>query len=184
MHPDNDRIIQQTKNWISNIVIGLNLCPFAKHAFDQQKISYTVISSKNTSDHLEQLADCFRVLDIDNDIETSLIIFPGSYTTFDSYLELLHVADLFVEDQKYDGTYQLASFHPDYQFADTAKDDASNFTNRSPYPMLHILRENSVEQAVARYPDIEAVPENNIKKCRETGYDTMQAYLDKCRLEP
>lgn len=170
-------VIQQTKNWINEVVIGLNLCPFASQVVLDNRLDYIVVNSVPMEQHLHQLADCFSKLDEMNDIETSLIIFPHAYKKFDDYLELLDLADLLVEDLNYSGIYQLASFHPDYCFADSTEEDASNFSNRSPYPMLHVLRESSIEKAVTHYKNIEDIPENNIKKLRQIGYVGMQQTL-------
>ena len=174
-------IIQQTKNWVKDIVIGLNLCPFASRPFNDNTIEYTVALKHDDNplieQHLYQLADCFNKLDETADIETSLLIFPEGYSDFDKYLDLLDIANQLLVDLNYSGIYQLASFHPDYRFEGSAEDDASNFTNRSPYPMLHLIREASLEQALANYPGIEQVPEDNIKKLREIGYQEMLAKL-------
>jgi hypothetical protein len=193
MAPSTQTIIQQTKNWIKQVVIGLDLCPFADRTFNDNSIDYIVVDSVKKEQHLQQpalqqhtlekLADSFSALDKNTAIETSLLIFPDSYSQFDDYLELLHLANLLLEDLRYSGTYQIASFHPDYCFAGCKKDDASNFSNRSPYPMLHILREKSIEQAIAGYEDIESVPENNIKKLQKIGYEKMQQKLNRCRQE-
>jgi len=176
-------IIRQTKDWVNEIVIGLNLCPFAARPFNDNTIDYAVASvhgeESPIEQHLHQLANCFSKLDDAADIETSLLIFPESYEQFDDYLELLHLSNLLLEDLNYSGIYQLASFHPQYLFEDTAEDDVSNFTNRSPYPMLHIIREHSLEKAIASYPDIEMVPVNNIKKLQEIGLKEMQKKLKK-----
>ncbi len=179
MNDTNQTIIQQTKNWVEQIVIGLNLCPFASLPFKNETIEYTVNSGDSTEQHLHQLADSFSKLDKMKSIETSLLIYPDAYQKFNDYLELLHLANLLLEELNYSGIYQLASFHPDYRFAGSAESDASNFSNRSPYPMLHLIRESDLEQALARYPDIELVPENNIKKLREIGYQEMQRKLKK-----
>jgi len=174
-------VIQQTRNWVNEIVIGLNLCPFASKPFNDNTIDYIVASTQNKEAHIEQhlhqLADCFKKLDSTATIETSLLIFPDTYHQFDDYLELLHLANLLLEDLNYSGIYQLASFHPQYLFEGSTEEDVSNFTNRSPYPMLHIIREGSLENAIANYPDIEAVPENNIKKLQEIGLKEMQRKL-------
>jgi len=176
-------VIRQTKNWINDIVIGLNLCPFAARPFNDNTIDYIVASVQvevpQIEQHLHQLANCFNKLDDTVSIETSLLIFPDGYEQFDDYLELLHLSNLLLEDLNYSGIYQLASFHPQYLFEDTAEEDVSNFTNRSPYPMLHIIREHSLEKAIASYPDIEKVPENNIKKLQEIGLKEMQEKLKK-----
>lgn len=183
MSTSSEDVIRQTKDWVNEIVIGLNLCPFAARPFNDNTIDYVVASVHGEElpieQHLHQLANCFSKLDDVADIETSLLIFPDGYQQFDDYLELLHLSNLLLEDLNYSGIYQLASFHPQYLFEDTAEDDVSNFTNRSPYPMLHIIREHSLEKAIASYPDIEMVPVNNIKKLQEIGLKEMQKKLKK-----
>lgn len=176
-------VIQQTKNWVKEVVIGLNLCPFAASVFEEDRIRYTVINDGGTADsmamHLQHLADSFTELDNTDAYETSLLIYPDAYRQFDDYLDFLDIANQLLEELNYSGIYQLASFHPDYRFADSSENDASNYTNRSPYPMLHLLRERSIEKAVASYPDIEQVPENNIKKLQAIGYQEMRNRLAK-----
>ncbi len=162
-------------------MIGLNLCPFAAQPFLNDTIEFTINAGNSTEQHLHQLAECFTRLDNDTEIETSLILYPDAYQQFDDYLDLLSLTNGLLEDLKYTGIYQIASFHPDYRFADTEEDDAANFSNRSPYPMLHLLRESSLESAIASYSTghsaIEQIPESNIKKLREIGYEEMQAKL-------
>lgn len=172
-------IIQQTKNWVSEVVIGLNLCPFAASVFAAEQIAYIVAHGDNKEQHLLQLVDCFTQLDSNDAIETSLVIYPDTYLAFDDYLDFLHLTNQLLKDLNYTGIYQIASFHPDYRFDGSHADDAANYTNRSPYPMLHLIRESSLEKALANYPDIEQVPENNIKNLRDIGYKTMQAKLKK-----
>jgi len=174
--PDKN-IIQQTKRWIEDIVIGLNLCPFAAQPFNDNRIEYIVSDNNEIEKDLQELAICFSILDNRVSIETILLIFPQAYKNFDDYLEILYLANLLLEDLKLSGTYQLASFHPDYHFEGSAIDDASNFTNRSPFPMLHILRERSIERAIKSYNHIETVPRNNIKNLREIGFNVMQQTL-------
>ena len=160
----------------------MNLCPFASRPFDDDTIDYIVACTQDEDtfieQHLHQLADCFNRLDNTAGIETSLLIFPDGYDQFDDYLELLHFSNLLLDDLNYSGSYQLASFHPKYLFEGSSVDDASNFTNRSPYPMLHIIREHSLEKAIASYPDVDLIPENNIKKLQGIGYKKMQQILD------
>ncbi len=177
MSPTEQTVIQQTKNWVEEIVIGLNLCPFAAQPFQNNRIEYTVVNGDSTEQHLQQLADGFRLLDDTPDIETSLLIYTEAYQIFDDYLDWLDYANHLLDDLNYTGSYQLASFHPNYRFAGSTKNDASNFTNRSPWPMLHLIREHSLETALANYPDIEQVPKNNIKKLQEIGYAAMQKKL-------
>jgi len=172
-----EQVIQQTKRWVNDVVIALNLCPFASRVVSENRIDYIVVRGDSLEQHLHQLADCFARLDETSDIETSLIIFPQSYSNFDDYLELLELANRLVEELGYAGIYQLASFHPQYLFAGSTEDDASNYTNRSPYPMLHLLRESSIEKAVASYKNVEVIPNNNIKKLQQLGYTVMQQML-------
>ena len=178
MPKDKQIVIRQTKDWIESIVIDLNLCPFASNPFQENNIEYTVNFGASTEQHLHQLADCFSELDATADIETSLLIYPDTYPLFDTYLDLLDLANHLLEDRGYEGTYQIASFHPNYRFEDSSEDDASNFSNRSPYPMLHILRESSLEKAIDSHPNIEQVPEKNIKKLRDIGYQKLSQKLN------
>lgn len=171
------RVIRQTKHWIDDIVIGLNLCPFAAPVVRKNLVDYLVVSGDNMEQHLHQLADNLNRLDHQKNIETSLLIYPQAYKLFDDYLDFLHLANQLLEEMNYSGVYQLASFHPNYCFEACTDDDAGNFTNRSPYPMLHLLRESSLEKAIASYENIEDVPKNNVIKLRQIGYKTMQQTL-------
>ncbi len=177
MNTTSQQIVQKTKNWLDEIVIGLELCPFADKVVKNNSIDYTVVDNDDLEQHLHSLADGFKKLDEQTEIETSLIIFPNAYKKFEDYLELLLLSNLLLEDLNYIGTYQLASFHPDYRFDETEEDDASNFSNRSPYPMLHILRESSVELAIMHYENIDDVPEQNIQKLKKIGFEKMQSTL-------
>ena len=170
-------VIQQTKRWIQSVVIDLNLCPFAAQVFIQETIEYIVIEHDNTEHALHQLADSFARLDDNKEIETTLLIFPQAYTDFDSYLELVDLGNRLLDDLNYTGVYQLASFHPQYCFDGCEENDAGNFSNRSPYPMLHILREDSIQKAVDGYENIEDIPQNNINKLHQIGFEKMQQTL-------
>lgn len=179
MASENEQFIQQTRNWVEQIVIGLNLCPFAEPVFKNNQIDYVVINGHQLEKHLESLATCFSKLDESTAIETSLVIFPDGYRSFDDYLELLYLANELLTELDYGGIYQLASFHPQYMFEGSSEDDAANFSNRSPYPMLHLIREHSLEKAIASYPNVDQVPENNIKILRKIGYKEMQQRIEK-----
>lgn len=172
-----EKAIRQTKAWIEQVVIGLNLCPFASKPVKHNSVAYITAGDATMEQHLQRLADCFNQLDSTFDIETSLLIFPESYPSFDDYLELLDLCNLLLDDLRYSGVYQLASFHPAYCFENSDEDDAANYTNRSPYPMLHIIRESSIEKAVAGYKDIEQVPLRNVELLRQLGYQKMQDTL-------
>jgi len=162
-------IISQTKIWISQVVIGLNFCPFAAKPFNDNRIHYKIVESAKMDFILEAVVrECIR-LDTDQETDTSLLILPMGWNIFRTYLDLVDMAEALLIKEGYEGTYQIASFHPQYLFAGSNENDASNYTNRSPYPMLHILREVQVEQAIRKHKDIHAIPDANILKANELG---------------
>ncbi len=175
----NKTIIQQTKNWLSSVIIEHSICPFAKREHDNDRIHYEVIKSKDLETQLEQLILQCEALDNDASRETSLLIFPDALSDFEDYLDLVEIGNELMTKQGYEGVYQLASFHPQYRFADSSIDDASNYTNRSPYPMLHILREESIEKVLANYPNPEDIPERNIKLTQDLGLEAMKKLLSE-----
>lgn len=177
MTTSNKAIIRQTKDWINEVVIGLNLCPFAAQPFNDNHIEYIVSTNDEIEQDLQELAVCFSILDNKVTIETILLVLPNRYKNFDDFLELLYLANLLLDDLNLSGIYQLASFHPEYHFEGSDIDDVSNYSNRSPYPMLHILRERSVERAVKGYRHIEKIPQDNIKNLRKIGFTEMQQIL-------
>lgn len=164
-----DEIISQTKSWIKQIVIGLNFCPFAAQPFNDKSIHYKTINSSKLNIILEELIrECNR-MDTDEGTDTSLLILPMGWSSFVNYLDLLDLAEKLIAEEGLEGIYQLASFHPEFLFARTNENDASNYTNRSPYPMLHILREEQVEKAIKKHKDIHSIPNANISKANELG---------------
>lgn len=178
--PNKKTPIDQTKKWLSNVVISYTLCPFAKREYDNDRIHYAVIEATDLQRQLEEIMIQCRALDKDIDRETSLLIFPTALSDFEDYLDAVDIATALFEDQGYTGVYQLASFHPHYRFADSSPNDPSNYTNRSPYPMLHILREASVEVALANYPNPETIPVRNIQVTQDLGLQVMQDMLAEC----
>ena len=171
--------ILASQQWLEDFIIRFNICPFAKREFVQQRIRYQLLPERSAQRHLLTLVDECLFLDQHPETETTLLIFPDDLSDFDEFLDFLELAEQLLQQQDYEGIYQLASFHPDYRFAGSMKNDAGNFTNRSPYPMLHLIREKSLEAAVKNYPDIEQVPKNNIKKLQEIGFTEMQKKLKK-----
>jgi len=125
------------------------------------------------------MQECAR-LDSESDIETTLLIYANAFKVFDDYLDFLALAEELLIDQGYEGIYQLASFHPNYCFDGASLDDPANYTNRSPYPMLHLLRETSIERAVSSYPDVENIPQRNIALTRQLGLDKVKTLLAAC----
>jgi uncharacterized protein len=175
-----EEVILQTKKWISDVVIGCNFCPFAAVPYKKGSIHYAVEYSTDLNSCLQAfILECQR-LDQDESVETILLIFPDAFADFDAYLHMVEMAEELLEDQDYEGVYQVASFHPQYRFADAPDNDPANYTNRSVYPMLHLLREDSLEKAIDTYPDSEAIPERNIKFAREKGLAYMKLLRDSC----
>jgi uncharacterized protein len=166
-------IIAQTRDWIEKAVIGLNLCPFAQAVFATERIAYRVSDAQTTDALLDDLRCELRALHIADPqtIETTLLIHPHVLTDFYEYNAFLDVVDVTVTELGLTGELQVASFHPHYQFAGTAPDDIENYSNRSPYPLLHLLRESSVERAVDAITDPAEIYERNIDTLRRLGRD-------------
>lgn len=175
-----EQIIAQTKKWINEVVIGCNFCPFAARVVKQQKVFYKVEPSTDVAKCLESFLEELTRLDEEDLIETSFLIFPDTVKIFDDYLDLVSLAEKLLKQKGYAGIYQLASFHPLYRFADAPADDAANYTNRSVYPMLHLLRESSIDKALEQYPDPQAIPGRNINFAREKGMAYMKLLRDSC----
>lgn len=175
-----ESIILQTKKWITDVVIGCNFCPFAAREVKYDRVHYQVETSTDRIQCLESfLAECKR-LDNQPGIETSFLILPEAVPDFLDYLDLVFLAERALKKRGYEGIYQVASFHPLYRFSDTTEDDAANFTNRSVYPMLHLLREESIEKALANFNEPENIPERNIRFAREKGVAYMTMLRDAC----
>lgn len=172
--------IAATRHWVQTLVVGENLCPFAGRELENDRVRFTVTDAHDEETLLEALKAEMDRLDAEPGIETTLLIHPHALEDFLDYNDFLALADALLVESKREGVYQVASFHPGYRFAGTGEDDAENYTNRSPYPMLHLLREASVERAVEGHPDIEAVPSRNIGRMNELGRNHLQALLDAC----
>ena len=173
VHADDDQIIAATRNWLEKAVIGLNLCPFAKAVHVKQQVRYVVCGATTAEALLEALMNELQLLsDTDPEVtDTTLLIHPFVLTDFLDYNEFLDVADAAVEDMQLDGELQVASFHPDYQFADADVNDIGNFTNRAPYPTLHLLREDSIERAVEAFSQASEIFDKNIETLEKLGHD-------------
>jgi hypothetical protein len=176
----NENIVQATQKWVKTMVVGMNLCPFAKREVVKNRVRYTVAESTAQEQLLMDLKIELELLNNDSSIETTLLIHPSILQDFYDYNDFLELADSLLIDMELEGIYQIASFHPNYQFGGTNFDDAENYTNRSPYQMLHLIREASLEKAVANYPDPEDIPERNINLMNELGADKMKVLLEEC----
>ena len=175
-----EKIIEQTQQWIFDVVIGCNFCLFAAKVVKQQSIHYIVENGITKKEGLQTfIRECTR-LDEAKQIDTTIIIFPHAFEKFEDYLDLVDLAESLLKKEGYEGIYQVASFHPKYRFAGTGENDAANYTNRSVYPMLHLLREESIEKALEKYPDAAGIPERNINFAREKGLVYMKMLRDGC----
>lgn len=175
-----EQAIAHTKKWVADVVIGCNFCPFAAREVKRNSIRYRVENTPTLNTALVSLIRECQLLDEDPSIATTLIIYPEGFAGFEDYLELLGIAESLLKKEGYEGIYQLASFHPEYQFGGTAKDDASNYTNRSPYPMLHLLREDDIEKVLVNFPDPDSIPEKNIAYTHKVGREYMQRLWMAC----
>ena len=177
--------IIETQAWVRRAVVGLNLCPFAKAPLAKGQIRYVLSAAADTDALLAQLlAELHSLAAADPQItETTLLIHPGVLADFRDFNDFLELADGALEDAGLAGTIQLASFHPRYQFAGTHIDDLSNATNRAPYPTLHLLREDSMDRAVAAFPEAEAIFKANIRTLEALGADGWAALQSQCRAE-
>ncbi|MFC7297376.1 DUF1415 domain-containing protein [Herminiimonas aquatilis] len=170
-HHDNS-VIAETQAWIEKAVIGLNLCPFAKAVYVKQQIRYVVSAANDVALLAAELEAELLALQAADPAktDTTLLILPDTLGDFFDYNDFLTVADNLVEELELDGDIQIASFHPDYQFAGTLADDIENYTNRSPYPILHLLRETSIARAVEAFPEAEMIFEKNMETLRKLGH--------------
>ena len=163
--------IAETRAWVRRAVIGLNLCPFARAVDAKDQIRYVFSDATDAETLLATLVvELQRLADTDPAIvDTTMVIHPRVFADFEDFNDFLELADAAVEDLDLDGILQVASFHPQFQFADTEPDDITNATNRSPYPTLHLLREDSVDRAVAAFPEAEAIFERNMETLEKLG---------------
>lgn len=186
MHPDPVAPTDpaaETLAWVDRAVIGLNLCPFARAVRAKKQLRCVVSDATDTEALLRALIDeAQHLLDTDASVcDTTLLVHPQVLREFTDYNDFLDVAEAALHEMGCDGTLQLASFHPDYQFADTEPDDVTNATNRSPYPTLHLLREASIDRAVQAFPDAEAIYEVNLRTMASLGQAGWQALQAQCR---
>jgi len=175
--------ITNTANWIKQVVIGCNFCPFAAKALAKKTVRYVVKENIDFKSALTALAEEFEFLNSNLNIETTFIIFSDGFKDFSQYLDLVDKGERLLLIENYEGVYQLASFHPQYLFAGSNANDPANYTNRSPYPMLHILREDSITKALENFDDPDSIPEKNIDFAKTKGIAYMQMLAASCIAE-
>lgn len=172
-NPEAAAIVAAVQHWLERAVIGLNLCPFAKAVHAKQQIRYVVSTATTPEALLEELIKELELLaeTSPEKIDTTLLIHPDTLRDFLDFNDFQEVVDEVVEELQLDGILQVASFHPEFQFAGTDVDDIENYTNRAPYPILHLLREESIDRAVAAFPDASTIYERNIETMKSLGHE-------------
>jgi len=173
--------ISQTREWVSSVIVKYNFCPFARKEVENNCIHY-IVSNANTIDDavMDMLEQCIE-LDRERERETTLIMFDNGFSDFEDFLDLVDLANALLVAQGFEGKYQIANFHPDYVFADSNETDPANYTNRAPFPTLHLIREASMSEALENYDEPESIPEHNINLARRKGIDFWQQLLENCK---
>ena len=177
---NSDVIVARVVKWITDIVVGLNFCPFASKPLKSNLILYHVEPASTLKSALESFISVCNKLDEDQEKDTAIIILSNGFSSFDEYLKLLDLCEQLLQKEGYEGIYQVASFHPDYIFQGSNEEDPSNYTNRSPYPLLHILREEQLEKVLLKYPNPEHIPEHNIALTQKLGLSYLKGLLNAC----
>ena len=171
--PDSATVTDHTRQWLEKAVIGLNLCPFAKPPHVKNLVRISVSQARHLDGFLEDLDRELQLLGDTpaDELETTLLVHPTLFPDFDTFNQMLDIADAAIVDNGLEGIVQIAPFHPDFQFEGTDSDDIGNYTNRSPYPTLHLIREDSIAKAAQAFPDASAIFERNIALLEEMGHE-------------
>lgn len=173
--------IAQTQNWVSRVIVGFNFCPFAKKEVVNNTIKYLDSQCQTHEDAVLEMLSLIQIMHEDTQVETCLQVFSQGFIEFDEFLALIDLANAMLVSSGYEGFVQIAHFHPDYVFADSDEQDPANYTNRSPYPTLHLIREASMARVLDIHPDPDGIPENNIELTREKGIEFWQKLLRNCQ---
>lgn len=176
---DVERVTARTRDWVERFVVGLGLCPFARAPLEADALELRVCLDDDPAELLVALDSTMQaVLDHPRTIETALLVHPNCLQEFEAYNAFLDRVDALLELRGHVGVLQVASFHPSYRFADAPADDPANTTNRSPYPMLHVLREASVTAAVEGHPDVSGIPTRNVELLRSMSAEKLHGFLE------
>ena len=177
MDVTDEQVLQQTRHWLEKAVIGLNLCPFAKAVYVKNQVRLVVSHARHADDLLEELDRELALLVASpaEEIETTLLIHPTLFEDFLDFNDFMEIAEGVVDEHELEGVIQLASFHPKFQFDGTELDDIGNYTNRAPFAMLHLLREESIDRAVQDFPEAQTIFEENIKTLEKLGHSGWRA---------
>ena len=176
-------IILVTQQWVDKVVVGLGLCPFAEASATRGGLQIDVSNTRDLQVLCKALIDTLLSMQSNDGehLDSVLLVHPNALNDFEQYNDFLQICDQILSDLGLTGEFQIASFHPQYRFEDRAEDDVGNYTNRSPFPMLHVLRESSVAQAVGEHPAPESIPAHNIRRLENLGQETIEAILSECR---
>jgi len=175
-------VISSTEAWVKSVIVKYNICPFAKREMDRGSIRYIEEKSPEVEQVLEALMKECQFLDENEETETTLLILSEACTDFEDFLDLVYLSNHFLQMNRYEGVYQLAHFHPQYCFEGDTQEAASNYTNRSPFPTLHIIRESSMERAIEAHPDVDGIPDRNIAFLNKKGSAFFTDLLASCYL--
>ncbi|MEE8307500.1 MAG: DUF1415 domain-containing protein [Gammaproteobacteria bacterium] len=173
-------VVRAIRRWVETVVVELDLCPFANRELVNNRVRFAVTAANSEQQLLMALEAELQLLSRDPSVETTLLIHPRVLDDFYDYNEFLGVADRLLVEMTLEGVYQIASFHPRYQFSGTHQDAAENYTNRSPYPVLHMIREESLDKVIAGFPDVDQIPRRNIKLMNSLGQKKLQALVQAC----
>ncbi|MET0103503.1 MAG: DUF1415 domain-containing protein [Sedimenticola sp.] len=182
MQPTEQQVVAATEQWIREVVVELNLCPFAEPVVSSGRISYAVSDAGDEEEifrDLLQALDHFQQQD-EQAVATGFFILSRGLDDFQQYNEFLDLVDGLLEESGLQGVIQIAGFHPRYLFEGSDEKDPANYTNRSPYPMFHLIREDDLESAVASHPDPASIPERNIRLLRDMGLEDVKWRLERC----
>ena len=173
-------VITATRKWVDDVVIAHNFCPFARYVRHPERIHYAVCDRAQDEDILTRLLQECQRLDATPEIATTLLMLPTGYEDFNGYLDLLQIAEHFLASWRYEGVYQLASFHPDYLFEGEDENAPGHFTNRSPFPTFHLIREADIERALLDFGDPDKIYQDNIALTEQKGCEYFRALLRGC----
>jgi hypothetical protein len=178
-----ETILAATRHWLTRAVIGLNLCPFAKSVHVKNQVRYAISEATGMESVLADLeAELETLANTDPErIDTTLLIFPHTLADFLDFNDCLFFSERLLKSMRLEGTLQIASFHPQYQFEGSEPDDIENYTNRAPYPILHLLRESSIERATEAFPDAAEIYERNQETLRRLGHEGWRAWMQEMR---
>jgi uncharacterized protein len=174
--------ISSTQAWVNKVIVKYNICPFARREVDRGSIRYVDDNSTDVETVLDKLLEECRYLDEHPEVETTLLILSEACSDFEAFLDCVYLANHYLQMNRYEGVYQLAHFHPDYCFEGDPEEATSNYSNRSPLPTLHIIREVSMERAIEAHPDVDAIPERNIEFLNKKGTPFFADLLASCML--